>query len=381
MHETKTVLLIKGASQYNAMRDYLDEIADGFQQIGYQSVVIDAEHDFFLQEYKMATETFHIDYVFTCNANFYQECRDLGNARYVTYLCDHPAQHRDRLKKLDEDAVVFVCDLLHIPYIRKYYPNIKRVCFIPTSGSYSKTYIPYKDRKYDVVFTGSYYEPKELYEKIIEQYQGVLKQFVQQMIQEMEEQSWLTIEQCLEVVLNENHIQVSDEEFDELVAEFWRVSYYARFYYRDKVIHTLTKNGIKIHVFGNGWGDFVGNDAANLIWEKGDYLAAREAVANAYISLNTQPWFKGGFQERIASAMLSGTVAVTDDSLYIDENFTDQELCTYSLEKLEELPELIKSLLEDKEWAEKIAEKGRRRAQEELSWQGLTKDMAQYLEN
>ena len=38
----------------------------------------------------------------------------------MTYLCDHPAQHRDRLKKLDEDAVVFVCDLLYIPYIRKY---------------------------------------------------------------------------------------------------------------------------------------------------------------------------------------------------------------------------------------------------------------------
>lgn len=98
MHETKTVLLIKGASQYDAMRNYLDEIADGFQQIGYPSVVIDAEHDFFLQEYKMATETFHLDYVFTCNANFYQDCRDLENARYVTYLCDRPAQHRDRLK-------------------------------------------------------------------------------------------------------------------------------------------------------------------------------------------------------------------------------------------------------------------------------------------
>ena len=80
----------------------------------------------------------------------------------------------------------------------------------------------------------------------------------------------------------------------------------------------MTKNGIKIHVFGNGWEDFAGDDAVNLVWEKGDYLVARDAVANAYISLNTQPWFKGGFQERIASAMLSGTVAVTDDSLYIE---------------------------------------------------------------
>ncbi len=42
--------------------------------------------------------------------------------------------------------------------------------------------------------------------------------------------------------------------------------------------------------------------------------------------------------------MLSGTVAVTDDSLYIDENFTDQELCTYSLEKLKEPPRMDSNL-------------------------------------
>ena len=87
------------------------------------------------------------------------------------------------------------------------------------------------------------------------------------------------------------------------------------------------------------------------------------------------------FPQLVSYIIANGTVAVTDDSLYIDENFTDQELCTYSLEKLEELPELIKSLLEDKEWAEKIAEKGKKRAQEELSWQVLTKDMVRYFEN
>lgn len=58
MHETKTVLLIKGASQYNAMRNYLDEIADGFQQIGYQSVVIDAEHDFFCRNIRWQLKHF-----------------------------------------------------------------------------------------------------------------------------------------------------------------------------------------------------------------------------------------------------------------------------------------------------------------------------------
>ena len=58
MHETKTVLLIKGASQYDAMRNYLDEIADGFQQIGYPSVVIDAEHDFFYRNIRWQPKHF-----------------------------------------------------------------------------------------------------------------------------------------------------------------------------------------------------------------------------------------------------------------------------------------------------------------------------------
>lgn len=58
MHETKTVLLIKGASQYDAMRNYLDEIADGFQQIGYPSVVIGAEHDFFYRNIRWQPKHF-----------------------------------------------------------------------------------------------------------------------------------------------------------------------------------------------------------------------------------------------------------------------------------------------------------------------------------
>ena len=62
------------------------------------------------------------------------------------------------------------------------------------------------------------------------------------------------------------------------------------------------------------------------------------------------PWFKDGTHDRVFTAMLQHTLSLTDDSGYLRENFTDKkELVFYSLEKREELPELVKKLLEKPE--------------------------------
>ena len=48
------------------------------------------------------------------------------------------------------------------------------------------------------------------------------------------------------------------------------------------------------------------------------------------------PGFKAGFQERIAAAMLSGAVVVTDISDYLKENFSNgKEMVFYELDHLE----------------------------------------------
>ena len=69
-----------------------------------------------------------------------------------------------------------------------------------------------------------------------------------------------------------------------------------------------------------------------MIIHKGGPYAASKALANAKISLNVMPWFKNAFQERIASAMLSKVVAVTDESKYITDHFdNNKNLLIYSL--------------------------------------------------
>lgn len=118
--QMKNVLLIKGQSQYDAMRYYIDEIEIGFRLAGYNTIILDACEKSFQFQLEELSGNIDIDYIFTCNAILYHVCQHFSTAIYITYLCDHPARHKDRLRALNNSAIVFTCDALHAAYIKKY---------------------------------------------------------------------------------------------------------------------------------------------------------------------------------------------------------------------------------------------------------------------
>lgn len=375
------IILIKGQSQYDAMRYYIEEIEIGFRLAGYNTILLDSQERSFLFQLDELIRSVKIDLVFTCNAILYDILRErMPNVLYVTYLCDHPASHWGRLKKFNKNTVVFTCDALHEKFAQEYFDNIKYIKFIPLSGSCTKKQVPYGERKYDIVFTGTYEKPEQSYNQMLAALSGSLKPFGEYVLKKIIEIPELTREECLKKALEEYGIAVTRDEFIELTDEFTGVDLWARHYYRDKIIRILIENGLNVHVFGNGWEEFESDFKDHLIIEKGNSYVARKAVADAKISLNIMPWFKAGFQERIATAMLNGAVAVTDKSDYICDNFTDgEEMIFYSLRDLGQLPVKIRSLLANEEQAEEIAVKGKERAENELTWQHRTFDMIAYI--
>ncbi len=375
------ILFVKGESQYNAHRNYIDEIDIGFRLAGYNTIILDTQERSVVFKCKELSKSIKIDVFYTCNAQGIERAsRYFPEATYITYLTDHPSGLSERLEQLDEKAIVFVCDKFHEEYIEKYFPNIKHIKFVPLSGSYSSQYIPYGNRKADVVFTGSYEEVQTAYKENLSRFDRGRRQIAEYLYNEMLKNPSYTYEACLERALEKFEIQISKEKFNEMMSELYEVSCLARWYFRDKVIRILLENGIRVKVYGNGWEKFDSEYKENLIIEKGNYYVAQKAVSRAKISLNIMPWFKAGFQERIASAMLSGTVAVTDESLYIRENFENgKELITYSLEDLEELPKRILYLLQNDDEADKIASTGKARAESEMTWQHRTFDMINFI--
>lgn len=386
--ERKNILLLKtGISRYNCSDKYIEEWAAAIRKLGCNTCVLDGWSLAHPMLYNHVLATKHFDAVFDLNGMFtlqgiHQKLS--SESIYSIYLCDPPfcVDAQDKLGQFDERTVVFACDRNFCDYVKRYFPMVKHTNFIPLSGNFYPVNVPYEERSIDILFTGSYESPLKQKEKVLERFEkgSVMAQFVEDMLEDIIENPQYTLPECLSRILMKYHQEVSDSDFHELVIEFAGIDFYARFYYRDKVIRTLLDAGLKIDVFGNGWENFQAENKEKLVIHQGNSYAASKALANAKIALNIMPWFKDGFQERIASAMLSGTVAVTDESKYILENFkNDSELLIFSLKDIESLPKRIKYLFEHSEEAARIAENGRKKA-DSHTWFARTYEMLRDLE-
>lgn len=385
--ERKNILLVTSISRYSSNDKYVTEWASAMRKLGCNTCVLDGWSLAQPALYNHVLSTYKFDAVFDLNGILcsWGITKKLPpESIYGIYVCDPPtsADLQDKLAQADDRTVVFGCDRNFCDYMDRYFPMVKHTKFIPLSGSVYPEYVPYEERTIDILFTGTYTNPENYKTDALSRFEkgSVMAQFVEEMLEDIIINSQLTLPECLSRTLDKYNQKVSDSDFHELAIEFLVIDFYARFYYRDKVIRTLLDAGVKIDVFGNGWEDFHAEHKENLIIHKGGSYAASKALANAKIALNIMPWFKDGFQERIAAAMLSHTVAVTDESKYILENFEDnKELLVFSLKEIESLPGRIQYLLEHPKEAAKIAENGYEKVQSH-TWSARVYDMLKTME-
>jgi spore maturation protein CgeB len=141
-------------------------------------------------------------------------------------------------------------------------------------------------------------------------------------------------------------------------------------YYREQIIKIILESGLELHVFGDTWREPRWEQYSNLIIHPGqEGEAALKLYAQSEVSLNIMSWHKDGMTERIANMMLNRTVVVTDGSRYLKEHYQDgRELLFYDLEHMEELPGMIRTLLENREQRESIVQQAYKRAVSEDTW-------------
>ena len=127
-------------------------------------------------------------------------------------------------------------------------------------------------------------------------------------------------------------------------------------------------------MFGSGWDSCSWIGHSNLIY--GGRVSAEEIIGymqEAKIVLNTMTWFKDGTHDRVFNGMLAGAVSLTDSSIYMKEEFPDQgieqqKLVMFELGEIEKLPHIVKQLLEDSNWMQQIADRGRMYAEKNHTW-------------
>ena len=394
MAEIRKIIFIKNAVE--TLGYFSKQIALELERNGYETCFIDYERMYesmdemlhFLEREETALVTFNFiglrgESVFQTESgrSIWQE----ENLPILNILVDHPLYYHSCLKEAGERMRVFCVDREHVGYVRRFYPGLK-VEFLPLAGNellFSHgdgehgTHrvdvpepVPYGRRTVDLVFTANYVSMAMLEEKVKaldDDYRIFYRRITENLIADPA--------QSVDAVM-ERHIRnelgaVPEEQLCAAMSGMIWIDLFIRSYVREKVVQTLADAGIIVRVFGADWEKIHCKKPQNVRTSGGKVNSAAcvQAMRDARIALNVMPWFKDGAHDRVFTAMLQGTVALTDDSRYLREECRDGEnICFYSLRALEQLPDQVVSLLEDPVRMAELAERGYRMAEKRHRW-------------
>ena len=301
---------------------------------------------------------------------------DLWNVPCFNVLVDHPMYYYDTLDECPGQGIVVCSDRNHVKYVERFCPAVHRALFLPTGGAElprAQGRKPIAERSIDVLFIGSYkYHADYAYDALDE---AVMDDLILR--------PGRTYEAALEARLRLAQPDVSEDALRRTIEAHRFVETNLCAMYRAEILRALTQAGIRVTVYGEGWEhtDLPGQPGfdchAPVSFEDGLAL-----MADSRIVLNQMAWFKDGGSERIFNAMLQGAVSLTDDSLWLREQFTDgEDLVFYALAALEELPRTAAALLGDPGRMQRIADNGYAAAAACHTWAHRAAELAQSLQN
>lgn len=289
-------------------------------------------------------------------------------------VVDHPFYYHELLEQVPHNYHQISIDRDHQRYMKRFFQELDSDIFLPLAGTElieQKLQTPIAERRYDIVFTGNYTPPKT-FEKHITRINEEYTQFYYGIIDDLIANPNMTMEYVFEKHLRREMPDIREEDLKILMGNMIFIDLYVRFYFRGLVIQTLADAGFQIQICGNGWDLLKCKHPENM--HTTGFVTTEVCLSyllQAKISLNVMPWFKDGAHDRIFSSMLNGAVCVSDDSEYLRQTLKNGEnIVFYSLDRIEELPLIIKNLLADEQELKKIADCAYQTVYSEHTWEG-----------
>lgn len=399
----KHILFIQGI--YDTIDLFIAALSTTFEQLGYISHIIDVrDKETVTQQLKHLLEEPGIDAVVTFNNIGYNLSFSEGkniweeqNIPYYNILMDHPFHYDYPLRHAPKTSVVFCTDKNHVDYLRRFYPNLQQVDFLPHAGMEADISMPsepgtchlchagnakhplIEDRPIDVLYAGGL--SKYVAEGLVPDL-GEIREFdafalTQEVLADLIQNPYQTTESAIEKYLFSIGKQYSNEELCHWITELRFLDSFATSFYREQSVRLLVENGIKVTVFGGGWDQCDWADNPNLVYG-GKVLAPQvlELMNHSKIVLNTMTWYKNGIHDRIINGMLAGAVVVTDTSKYLleeKERMPGEGLVTFELPEMQQLPQMVGELLSHPDKIQEIADCGYDYAKRWHTWEERVK--------
>ena len=293
---------------------------------------------------------------------------------FYNYIVDHPLFHHRSLANAFEGYHVICIDADHQRFIEDYYPDVKRVFFLPLAGmegdSGKQDLTAFMKRPYDIIFTGNLNDTDQMINDLAN-YPQDHRDLYMKWIEYMLLNASLSPEEALQRMIEDAGGAFSKEQFLGLALNLKEAIVFVRNYIREEVISTLLQNDIPIHMKQKY------PDKAMQFHEDISIDRTIRLNGESKIVLNILPWFRAGSHDRIVTAQLNGAAVLTDENEYLRTQYTDGEsICFFGSDNTKNLPRQIESVLSDPGVLYQTAVKGQAIAQKDMTWRKLTERLA-----
>ena len=378
----KPILIFKGSENvcYGIMRSFSEQLRDAFLSLGEDVIFLDPNEDVITgyanRDYKAVIA--FMDTLFDNNMpGTDTPLFDYYHGPKFNYWPDHPSVFYHQMSKTPKDYYILTQDRNYVDFINKYYKKAKAFC-LPPGGKEVTDIIPFKDRRYDTAFVGTYQNWKANLEGMNFGDETAIT-LRDTYIDVLMTQNDLPEEKAFSKALNRIGLNINDDTFLELLHQMHLLTGgVVSAVYREKLIGSIVNSGLYLDVFGDSWYESPFCDSPFLrIHPALDSNDISKIYADSKISLNIMTWHKDSITERVLDAMSSGSIVITDRTDSMMKEFSSgKDILYYSLNNIESVPGLIRDHIDD----EAMAKRGRQKVLADHLWTNRAKQLLELLQ-
>lgn len=344
------VIILKGLSQYGALRLFADEMHKAYRQLKVDSVLIDLDSKDCIDRlekqlnigcsFVMAFNGVGSD-LKVQNDSLY----NVMNIPYVGIYVDHPRYHLERLSNDIRKYIVTVVDRKHIDFLTDYFPQNTFLCrsFLPHGGiANNKTFNEkgFSVRSDNILFSGTY---KGIPEKKWVSFDNCfLRQFINDVYEARSE--FMSIENAVDYVAKYRSIYIQESLWKKIKLHTVQlIDDYDKSQIRREILQYVLNNGYSVDIYGNGTWSEIANNYSNAHYKGNIEMSDLIKLYSQYkVTLNDNNNFRNGSHERVFNALANGCQCITTYSSYYDDIFKNHKgLIYYSRSDFNNLNNLI----------------------------------------
>jgi len=378
------ILLLKGQSQYDALRIFLDDAQSAFEAEGHDVVMLDVTEIAIATSLPAAiTQSGPFDFAFSYNILGDLSTPDgtisdlIGGGPHVVQYVDHPFTHMARLTKSPRSAIVLTIDQSHADHVtsvfgqdRFAYVGFNPHAAIGKAAPLQANANAYAEaRPISMLFTGTYYRlTKPLWDGL----NASLKQIFSDAADLALSRDWMPAHDALLEILAAKGIGADHQEARKLLPYSFMVHEWVRRTRRFQFLKTAAKAKLPLTAFGNGYEKDLYHFKNMDYRGPASFKEIIQHMQKSRIVLNVNANFGTGSHERPLCAMMAGAVCASEWSSFYDQNFnigdTSGEMTCFRWSTLRDDLERIAHLSENPQALFDMARAGQAKAKENHTW-------------